>query len=478
MSLRMKNKILNKTSIVISIIIISFLHFLGDHSNESIHEFYRLIYIIPIIFAAFQFGFKGGVLTSLIVNLIYSPFLLLWVGGISSESLRELLDIVLFFAIGIIAGILVEKRNISENKLNKELHRYKLLESYTNSIIESIKDGVVAVNNDLLITMMNQGARKIMAIDKETIGQNFTELLSCCMTVKEKVDLVMKKGTPIENFDIKIERSVGQMDIRMNLYPLNSYDTTKGMVIIMYDVTELKKLEKELFRKEKLSAIGELSSGIAHEIRNPLGIIKAIGQTMKKELHDNGELIMELDIIEEEVDRANRVVKALMEFGRPPTGIKNMFPIDDVIEDVLTVANQFIRQHGIKVQFSTAENAEAYIDKELIKQAFINIVFNAVQAMPEGGNLIITVCNVYDVFIKVVFEDTGVGIRKDDMEKIFNPFFTTKSEGTGLGLPIVYKIMEEHSGTISVSSQPGSGTRFEVMLPIRRESNNYENTDS
>jgi two-component system, sporulation sensor kinase E len=466
----MKNRFRIKGLIAILIIVISLLHYFGGDRELPIHNFYKLLYYIPIILAAFNFGFRGSVTASLAVSLIYSPYILLTLRTFSSQTINEFLDIVLFFTVGIISGTLVEKKNLSLIKLDEELKRYMLLENYTNSIIESIKGGVVALNNDMLITMANQGAKDILGVGYECIGQNFTEIFACCESVKYSIYNAFKENTPNENIELMITKNEKEIAIRISVYPLNFENVKKGLVIILDDITEIIKLQKELMRNEKLAALGELSTGIAHEIRNPLGIIKAIEQTMKNELKGNPEALKELDIIDEEVERANKVVKALMEFGRPPKGEKILYPVDSVLEDVLTIANKYIIQHGVKVTYSKSDDTHTVIDKELLKQAFVNIIFNAVQAMPDGGILSISVVNLQGYFIKVVFEDTGVGIKEENIDKIFNPFYTTKEEGTGLGLPIVHRIIEDHGGTVRVSSEEGKGTVFEVILPIRRDS--------
>lgn len=467
----MTKKLRIKGLIALLIIAVSLLHYFGGNRDLPVHSFYRLLYYIPIILAAFNFGFRGGVISSLTVSLIYSPFILLTLGIFSTQAMNEFLDIVLFFAAGIITGTLVEKKNLSLVKLDDELKRYVMLENYTNSIIESIKSGVIAVNNDMLITMANQSAKDMMRGGNECVGQNFTEVFSCCESVKDNIQKAFLENRIFENIEVTLNKMGKDIHVRISLYPLNLENKKKGLVIIIDDITEVKKLQKELLRSEKLAALGELSTGVAHEIRNPLGIIKAIEQTMKNELKDNPEALEELNIIDEEVERANKVVKALMELGRPHKGEKVLYPVDSVIEDVLTIANKYIMQHDVKLLFNKSDDTNAIIDKELLKQAFVNIIFNAVQAMPDGGKLTISSDNLHGVFIKVLFEDTGIGIKEENIEKIFNPFYTTKEEGTGLGLSIVHKIIEEHGGAISVYSKEGKGTVFEVMLPVRRDLN-------
>jgi PAS domain S-box-containing protein len=281
------------------------------------------------------------------------------------------LDIVLFFIVGIIAGTLVEKKNISLIKLDEELNRYILLENYTNNIIESIKGGVIAVNNDMLITMINSGAKGILGVNNDCIGRNFSDVFTCCESVFNKIDAAYKGGVAYENLEVTTRINETEKDIRINVYPLKFENIKKGLVIIIDDITEIKRLQKDLMRHEKLAALGELASGIAHEIRNPLGIIKAIEQTMKKELCGNQDAIEELNIIDEEIERANKVVKALMEFGKPSKGQKVLCSVNSVIDDMLIVANKYISQHHVNVTFKKFGDTLSKIDKELLKQALI-----------------------------------------------------------------------------------------------------------
>lgn len=465
----MKQGLKYKIAISLLIIIISVLHYFTGTADSPVHNFYRLLYYIPIILAAFNFGFKGGVITSLIVSIIYSPFMLLSVNILGWQAVKELLDIILYFVVGIITGTLVEKKNMSLSKLDNELKRYVLLENYTNSIIESIKSGVVAVNNDMLITMINQGAKEILNIENDCIGQNFTEVLECCENVRVRIKESIKEDRANENIEVSIKRVDRVSIIKISLFPLNLEGIKKGLVIIIDDITEVKSLQQQVLRGEKLAALGELSTGIAHEIRNPLGIIKAIEQTMKSELKNNLEAVKELGIIDEEIERANKVVKSLMEFGKPSRDEKSLCSINSIIEDVLTITNKYLLQRGVSMELQESDVPEILVDKEQLKQAFINIIFNAVQAMPNGGKLLISTQNLQNKFVKVIFNDTGIGIEENNLEKIFNPFYTTKDEGTGLGLPIVHRITEEHRGRINISSIVGEGTSLEILLPLQEE---------
>jgi two-component system, sporulation sensor kinase E len=466
----MKGKWKFKVLISLMVIVISVLHYTSGFAESPLHGFYRLLYFIPIIIGAFNFGFKGSVLVSLIVSSIYSPHLVLSL-EFKIETLNEFLDIILFFAVGIITGTLVEKRNIAFLSLDNQLKQYIYLEKYTNSIIDSIKSGVVAVNNDMLITSMNPGAKVIFNIDNECIGQSFMDISYSFEGIKENINKAISENIIIENVEIDFKGQETEKSVKVSIFPLNFINTNKGLVIIFEDITQLKKIQKQVQRNDRLASVGQLATGIAHEIRNPLAIIKMIDQTMKIELKDNKEAVKELEIIDEEVERANKVIKSLMEFGKQNKDKREYSSLNTVIDEVLIIVNKYVTQHGVLVQVKKSEIPYSSLDKDELKQAFINIIFNAVDAMGTGGKLVITTNIDRNTWIKVSFEDNGAGIEEKDLEKIFNPFFTTKDEGTGLGLPIVHKIIEEHGGIINVNSEIGLGTTFEILFPINQEVN-------
>lgn len=461
----MKRKIGFKLLILALIVVISVLHFKPEPSNPSLHQFYKLLYFIPIILSSFKFGFKGGTITALLISVIYSPQKLLSI-GFGGEAINELLDILLFFTVGIITGILVEKKNLAIMAIDIQLKKYVILENYTNSIFESIRNGIVAINNDFFITSINSGARNILGVIDDCIGKNFIEIFSCCEDITNIITDSMMDGKSVENIEKRIIKQNEVINIKIHIYPLSLDNKNKGLVIIIEDITEIKKIMDQMQRNDKLASVGQLATGIAHEIRNPLAIIKMIEQTMKNELKDNEDAIIELNVIDEEVERANRVIKSLMEFGKPSKNEKKTSSLNNIIEDVLIIVNKYVSQHKVKVNLNKGENIYSDFDKEQLKQAFVNLIFNSVDAMPQGGEINISTENLSNNWIRVIFEDTGTGIDENDIKNIFNPFFTTKEGGTGLGLPIVHRIIEDHEGIIKATSIREKGTQFEILLPI------------
>ena len=245
-------------------------------------------------------------------------------------------------------------------------------------------------------------------------------------------------------------------------------------------------LEKEaqLRRADRLSALGQLSAGLAHEIRNPLGAIKGAVEILEEDYprgHPKAEFY---DIILKEVKRLNDVVTNFLNFARPVSRRFDSVDVREVVAGLEGLISGQARAHQVQI-FTSFHNGPTRVmaDEALLKQAFLNIMLNALEAMPEGGDLTVAM-RLADpktsvlpdgaeqgAWLEVVFDDTGCGISDEWVGRIFDPFFTTKKEGTGLGLAITYRILENHGGTIRVTSQPGRGTTFVVALPLEKAPN-------
>lgn len=459
----MKRKLCFKIIILILIAVITTLHFVTKTQEGPLHQVFKLLYFIPIILASVQFGFKGGTVTAVLISVIYSPQKLLSLGP-QGDAIHELIDVFLFVAIGIVTGILVEKKNIAVKTMDSQLNKYVILENYTNSVLESIHLGIIAINNDFFITSINEGAKKILGVANDCIGMNFIDVFSCCKDIEDIIKEAYYNNTPEISMERNLLKENKEVNIKMDIFPLSLESQNKGLVIIIDDITEIKKMKLQMHRNDKLASVGQLATGIAHEIRNPLAIIKMIEQTMSKELYNNKSMLEELKIIDEEVERANKVIKSLMEFSKPSKNEKGQYSINAIIEDVLTITNKYTSQNKVDVSFVKADLPEGYYDREQIIQAFVNLILNAVDAMPNGGSIFISTQYLTDNKIKITFQDTGVGIDETNLEKIFDPFFTTKDEGTGLGLPIINRIIEDHEGVINVKSTLKMGTIFEIVI--------------
>jgi signal transduction histidine kinase len=232
------------------------------------------------------------------------------------------------------------------------------------------------------------------------------------------------------------------------------------------DVSEVKALTDQLIRADRLAAMGELTAGVAHEVRNPLGIIRASVQLVE-DSHGDAVRVKEATlVIKQEIDRLDRVIKALLDFGRPSAPTLRPTNVEDVVTDVVMFTRRFAGQARVEIETEYAAGLPLVsADADQLKQVMVNLVSNAVQAMEGTGGAIKV--RVWDddglVFLSIA--DTGPGIPPEDLERVFDPFYSTRDDGTGLGLTIVHRIIDQHGGRVDVESERGVGTTFTVALP-------------
>jgi signal transduction histidine kinase len=230
---------------------------------------------------------------------------------------------------------------------------------------------------------------------------------------------------------------------------------------------DLRKTEAQLIRSEKLAALGQLAAGIAHEIRNPLTSINILIHSLAGALPSDMPSRQDFEVIEEEIDRINEIVDRFLRFARPAPPVLEKAEVVPIFDEILQLLRPQIERQGISVQKDFRSVPAVTLDKEQMKQVVLNLLLNAIQAMPEGGRLGLSgQVSGENHWIQLSVQDSGVGIPVENMSRLFDPFFTTKERGIGLGLSIAHRIVEQHEGKIEAESNPGRGTLFTIWLPL------------
>jgi signal transduction histidine kinase/putative methionine-R-sulfoxide reductase with GAF domain len=247
---------------------------------------------------------------------------------------------------------------------------------------------------------------------------------------------------------------------------------------IQKTTADLRKTEAQLIRSEKLAALGQLAAGIAHEIRNPLTSINILIHSLTENLPSGTSHREDLQVIEEEIHRINEIVDQFLRFAKPAPPLLEKGDVISIFEETLQLLRPQIEKQRIIVQKEFQPLLPILMDREQMKQVILNLLLNAVQAMPKGGYLALKGhIPEDDQWIKLSIQDSGVGIPGEDMNKLFDPFFSTKEGGIGLGLSIAHRIIDQHHGKIEVESAPGKGTLFTLWLPISREEEDADHSD-
>ena len=266
---------------------------------------------------------------------------------------------------------------------------------------------------------------------------------------------------------------IARREFEANAYPLAG--SGHGSAVVSYrDVTEERRLQREVIQQEKMAAIGMLAGGVAHEINNPLGGILAFAQLMKRDAEGNETLTADLDEVEKAAVRCKKIVADLLDFSRVSKDReRRLIDVNVLIEKVFPFIQREVRSMNIELVFDGAGDVPPVVGiPDRLQQVFLNLMTNAIHAMPKGGKLVVATRGAdRGRAVEVHVRDTGVGIPRENRDKIFDPFFTTKEpgKGTGLGLSISYRIVKEHGGELSCEEAKGGGTEFTVRLPASSE---------
>jgi two-component system sensor histidine kinase HydH len=336
----------------------------------------------------------------------------------------------------------------------------------TDEVVSNLPVGLIATDQEGRIAFFNTAAERITGISQhDAFGKDPMDILpNHWGGFKEQLD----RGRSITEQETVCSFSY-QKDVPISVSAariVNEDGGFVGNVLILRDLREVRQLQEEIRRKEKLAALGGLAAGVAHEIRNPLSSIKGIATYFGGKFSKDSGDKETAEVMIREVDRLNRVISELLEFARP-TDLKHQ-PTD--IYDLLVHALQLVRQdakiRNISIDLpERAGDMRLLIDPDRFAQCLLNLFLNAIQAMADGGRLSIRLIRHDDDWVDIEISDTGRGIPAESLHRIFDPYYTTKTTGTGLGLAIVHKIIEAHHGRIRVESMPGKGTTFTITLP-------------
>ncbi len=337
-------------------------------------------------------------------------------------------------------------------------------------VMESMSDGVVVTDREDNILMVNKSAERMFPFSTDDLIE---KPLDQAIGDKEIREFLKENLHGLDRI-LDQEFTLGDgysRTLSLSIMPLVRQGWITGNVIHIEDITEKRAKEARLRRAESLAALTTLTAGVAHEIKNPLGSIGIHLELMKKEMSgkkqiETQKVLENLLIIKEEVDRLNRIVMDFLFTVRPMNAELSYDELNRVVRELLDFMKFELSEAGITVDTDlTKTGPQILMDERYMKQAVLNILKNAISAMPDGGRLRVqTVQKGNELLLKI--SDTGVGISDEHMDKIFEPYFTTKDFGSGLGLTLVYKILKEHMGDIEINSKVGEGTSITLSFPV------------
>jgi two-component system sensor histidine kinase HydH len=340
------------------------------------------------------------------------------------------------------------------------------MRTYTENVFESMTDGLISVDNDKKIVTLNRKAAEFLG--SEEINLKGLKISTIFDLDIER--LLKDKTTVIRDMEVEIKPPAGgRIPLSLSAAPLKDETGREmGSVLLLRDLREIRDLQEKVRRSERLASLGRLAAGIAHEIRNPLSSIRGFAQYFMRRLKGQEEEQGYASIMVKEVDRLNRVITELLDFARPKEPHREPQSLEEIANYSLMLLNSEFSQKKIIIEKFFAPNLpKLEVDRDQISQALLNLFLNSLESMEGGGKIEISLKRIdQPLALEVAVTDTGRGLAKEDLGKVFEPFFSTKRKGSGLGLAIVHQIVTSHGGDIAVNSREGMGTTFRITLPV------------
>jgi len=466
-----------------------YLQLIGDLLVESgviyisggIESPFPFLYILSIIAASILLYRKGSYITASAASILYGSLvnlefydilhpLTFYGTGANISPLSEaviytlFLNISAFYLVAFLSGYLSEKLKKAGEDLEEKSEDFVQLKTFHESVVKNMGSGLITADLNGRIVSLNQAGEGITGYGFEDVRGRAYETFFNLHSI----------GNPVYNEGIFKRKDGQRLHLGMNISLLkDDKNAVRGTVVVFQDLTNIKEMEDKVLKNEKLAAIGRIAAGIAHEIRNPLASISGSIEVLKDDLSlsDTNKKLM--DIILRETERLNSIITEFLIYASPHKKNIQKCSIKELVIETITLlknSKEFNPCINITTNFETypANNGEIAIgaDPKQIKQVLWNLCINSVHAMEKGGTMTISVNNPANSMVDIIIEDTGIGIPESDLQKIFDPFFSTKEGGTGLGLSTVFKIIENHNGVINVDSSVGKGTKVKISLPI------------
>lgn len=359
-------------------------------------------------------------------------------------------------------------------RLGRELQADRLStlseKAHLQGVVDQLEDGVIFLNPERHILFFNRAAEVVVGLPLErTVGLPIHEVLDPAHPLLPFVDQVRVGSAGIRNATVVLPHDGRDKEFLVSAFHMEDAHRVMGVAVLLKDLESVKTVQSLVSYSAKLAALGRLTSGVAHEVKNPLNAMMIHVELLKERLEDAGvDVRQSLEVIGSEIRRLDRVVQGFLKFMRPQELMLKPVDLNAMLQSVCALLEAESQSHGVRFVLDLDADLPAVsADEELLRQAFINVLQNAVQAMPTGGAVRLRTRPDALDWVRVTVTDQGVGIAPEDVDRIFKLYYTSKVGGSGIGLSVVYRIVQLHDGTIEAKSEPGRGTAMIVRLPLR-----------
>lgn len=386
------------------------------------------------------------------------------------EVLTMFLNAGTFLVVAIVAGGLADKFRATRLELETQRQDLGDLQAFKEVVLRSVGTGLIVLDRDHTVTALNRAAEEITGRAAAAVmGRPWSALFGDAVPLDPVEAELAERPTTSTRLEATLERPDGRrVPLRVTFSALRTGDGRRlGLVGLCEDLSELRQLEERMRQADRLASLGRMSANIAHEIRNPLASLSGAIEALSLPTASSEERDRLTQIVTRESERLNQIITNFLEYARPAPLAPEAVNVSEIIDEVLVLLEHRELPPSLKItrEFPAAMAWRA--DAQQLRQALWNLCLNAVEAMPDGGELRVA-AELHDHHLRISVIDTGEGIAPSELSLVFEPFFSTKSGGSGLGLAVVHRIVRDHGGDVDVRSAPGAGTTVVLALPEAR----------
>lgn len=444
---------------------------------------FTFLYVLVVMAACVLLARPGGVIIAGLSSLLYTGLVLgRWGFSVSTllehaeisglEVLSIFLNTAAFLVVAILAGSLAERYHVAHRTLEDQREDLSDLQAFKDLIFESMGSGLVGMDLHRRITALNRAAEEITGYESgEAAGHRWESIFGDEIPPDEIDRSTRVEGWQVQRHEMRFRRKDGRgVPLGISFWAVRSgRGELAGIIGVFQDLSTIKEMEERMRQADRLAAIGRLAANIAHEIRNPLASLSGAIEVLSRELPFDRNRHRLVQVVLRESDRLNQIIKEFLEYARPASLHPLLMNVGEVLDEVLLLLEHRALPANFKIKREYGSDVSALLDPQQFRQAIWNLCINALEAMPDGGELrigagIVTERNTRKVEVWVA--DSGAGIKPESLPHIFEPFFSSKPGGSGMGLAMVHRVIRDHGGDVEVRSDPGAGTTFTLRLPL------------